>query len=498
MKKKLRLLLLFLLFLVPTIKAETLTESTNNYITQMNEMTINVKAKMNSLNSWMQDYKDEVVAVLDQNLMDSLLNEISSENYAGSIELLIDALTDANYLEAANKLDQIDLGNSIADYLELEENLLKFINDNSSSLNIIDGTEEGVDCLFNLYDAMNASYDELKTSITNNFEKLSTLLGSVFEKYLDKIKTISNQELAEIFAEYKDYLGFIDEMVTKYNQAFTKYEDVLKKVIGNEATLSNRLKDKVASDVKTLISKYEAKIKAPLNDFIEDRWSKLKADVAAVVSSDDTILNRNARLYSRMDKIEEINNDITKEVNATIANVNSSFIKNKMKSLLTKTNNELNDAIAYIEENLLIGDYDIKLIKNHDSSLTIDRARELIIVDKIFKVNDFQRQIILANEGFGILKYNFNNLANVATKSLVTVTENDEVMKKYTVVVKGDVDSNGRITVTDVLETAHAALKSRTFDEFEFIAADLDYSNRITVTDVLEIANRALAQGGSI
>ena len=233
MKKKLRLLLLFLLFLVPTIKAETLTESTNNYITQMNEMTINVKAKMNSLNSWMQDYKDEVVAVLDQNLMDSLLNEISSENYAGSIELLIDALTDANYLEAANKLDQIDLGNSIADYLELEENLVKFINDNSSSLNIIDGTEEGVDCLFNLYDAMNASYDELKTSITNNFEKLSTLLGSVFEKYLDKIKTISNQELAEIFAEYKDYLGFIDEMVTKYNQAFTKYEDVLKKVIGN-------------------------------------------------------------------------------------------------------------------------------------------------------------------------------------------------------------------------------------------------------------------------
>ena len=105
---------------------------------------------------------------------------------------------------------------------------------------------------------------------------------------------------------------------------------------------------------------------------------------------------------------------------------------------------------------------------------------------------------MLANEGFGTLEYEFLNSTNVSSKSTVKVIDNNEEMKRYKVAVKGDVDANGRITVTDVLETARAALKARTFDDIEFIAADLDESERITVTEVLEMATRALGQGGSI
>ena len=174
------------------------------------------------------------------------------------------------------------------------------------------------------------------------------------------------------------------------------------------------------------------------------------------------------------------------------------IVSEKIKKLLNKGNKEFEAAIKYVEEHLLVGDYDIKLIKNHDKNITLNRAKELIILDKLFTIESFKTQVVLANEGVGILNFKFLTETNVGTKSVVQVLNNDTEMKKYTVVVKGDVDANARITVTDVIETAYYSLNARTFNDIEFIAADLDNNEKVTVTDVLEIATKALMQGGSI
>ena len=380
----------------------------------------------------------------------------------------------------------------------LEKDLVAFLDDNSENLNIINGTEEGVDCIFELYDAVLASYDTIKPAMKSSFNELSSTFADILDNYLNQIKSLSNSELTEIFEKYEDYSTILSNLITNFSDTLNEYEVVLSKLVGNESVLLDRFKGKLREDVKNVINSCETRLSKPINSFIEDRWAKLEVDVDNVVNSDDTIVNKNDRLYDRIDAINNINDKFTDALNDIMNKADSSLVSEKIKKLLNKGNKEFEAAIKYVEEHLLVGDYDIKLIKNHDKNITLNRAKELIILDKLFTIESFKTQVVLANEGVGILNFKFLTETNVGTKSVVQVLNNDTEMKKYTVVVKGDVDANARITVTDVIETAYYSLNARTFDDVEFIAADLDNNEKVTVTDVLEIATKALMQGGSI
>ena len=498
MKSILKIFLVNLLLLVPTINAATLTENTNNYIAEINEVTLDVKTQLNNLTGWLESYNNELVGILNKELVEKFTTELNGEDYVAALEVLIDALNNANYQTAAQALENINLEETINDYQTLEKDLLDFLDENSDQMNIIDGTEEGVDSLFDLYEAINSAYDSLKNSINDLFTEISDVFGDALEEHFAEIKNYTNKELVEVFKEYEEYSVLIDDMISNFYDTMTKYENVFSKLVGNETVFMNKLKNKVRDDLTKLLDKCEAKIDAPLNSFIEDRWTKLELDVDDVINSDDTVVNKNKKLYNRIDEINNINQKFTNNIKNIMNQIDSSTIVSKIKKLLNKGNKEFEDAAKYVEEHLVIGEYDIKLIPNHDAAFSINRATEIIVLDKLFKVDDFKAQIMLANEGFGTLEYEFLNSTNVSSKSTVKVVDNNEEMKRYKVAVKGDVDANGRITVTDVLETARAALKARTFDDIEFIAADLDESERITVTDVLEMATRALGQGGSI
>ena len=92
----------------------------------------------------------------------------------------------------------------------------------------------------------------------------------------------------------------------------------------------------------------------------------------------------------------------------------------------------------------------------------------------------------------GTLVFELGNYDKVPNKAIVKVTENDETLKEYKVIVRGDVNSNGAITVTDVVMTAYYALDSIELDEDQVMAADANGNNLITVTDVYMIAMKAL------
>lgn len=498
MKKIFKMFLISFLILVPVVKAETLTESTEKYVAEINELTLETKGKLNLLTNWFKTYNSELTEVIDESLGKSLVEKIENESYTEFINELANALNSSGYEAASMSLKNIKLETSIDNYLTLEEELITFLDTNSANMNIINGTEEGVDCTFKLYDAIMASYDTIKPAIKSSFNELSAIFADILDEAIMQLEELSNSELTEIFEKYEEYSIVLSNLITNFSTTLDEYEVVLSELVGNESVLLDRFKNKLRNDIKSILNSCETKLSEPIDSFIEDRWLKLELDVDNVVNSDDTISNKNNRLYNRIDTINNVNDKFTIALNEIMDKADSSLVSEKIKKILNKVNKEFDAAIKYIEDHLVVGDYDIKLIENHDKNITLNRAQELIILDKLFTIESFKTQVLLANEGFGVLNFKISTKNNVGTKSVVQVLNNDVEMKKYTVVVKGDVDSNGRITVTDVLETASAALQAKTFDDIEFIAADLDDSERITVTDVLEIANRALVQGGSI
>ena len=184
-------------------------------------------------------------------------------------------------------------------------------------------------------------------------------------------------------------------------------------------------------------------------------------------------------------------------MNEIIGDLDIESIKAKINAILERGNTEFADAKQYLRDHLVIDEYDIELVENHDSEVSINRAKEIIILDKLFEITEFKNQIELANN-FGTLVFNLGDYSRVPNKATVTVTDNNEVQKEYTVIVKGDVNGNSSLTITDAIEAAYYSLNAKELDEYQQLAADVNNNNSVTITDVYLIARMALEQGGNI
>ena len=259
----------------------------------------------------------------------------------------------------------------------------------------------------------------------------------------------------------------------------------------SENAFITRFKNKMRDDVQKLIDNCKANYESTLDDFIKVRQAKLEEAVNKVIANNKTTKEKNQELYNKITEVKTIKDKFNTNFDSIIAGVDTPIITKELNSFKVKANNEFAAAIKYIEDHIIIDEYDIKLASESIADIKIDRVRELVILDKVFEIDDFKSKIVLANNA-GILGFDIKTTLNVGTNSKITVKEAEELKKEYLIILKGDVDGNGRITVTDVVKTAYAALGENIFNEFETIAADIDENARVTVTDVVKIAYRAL------
>ena len=59
--------------------------------------------------------------------------------------------------------------------------------------------------------------------------------------------------------------------------------------------------------------------------------------------------------------------------------------------------------------------------------------------------------------------------------------------KQYTLVLIGDINRDGEISITDLVQLKLFSVNLRTPDTVERIAADMDGNNRITITDLVKL-----------
>lgn len=85
--------------------------------------------------------------------------------------------------------------------------------------------------------------------------------------------------------------------------------------------------------------------------------------------------------------------------------------------------------------------------------------------------------------------YDKNNQNIVNADELIKTNMKAKIGDKtYTLIVAGDLDGNGRITITDLVRAKLYTVHLIDLGETEIIAADINNDNRVTITDIVNIA----------
>ena len=121
------------------------------------------------------------------------------------------------------------------------------------------------------------------------------------------------------------------------------------------------------------------------------------------------------------------------------------------------------------------------LIIRKENSLK-EEVRYITKIDKKTNINDFKSNIsTYANMEF----YNFNNekmgeLDYIFSGTRVKLSDNSE----YILIISGDINSNGDVSVVDLSRLKMGLVGLSTFDDYQTVAADVNFDGNISLTDL--------------
>lgn len=102
------------------------------------------------------------------------------------------------------------------------------------------------------------------------------------------------------------------------------------------------------------------------------------------------------------------------------------------------------------------------------------------------KISEFKANII-ANVDYKIYDEDENiimNEGNIVSTGMKIKTANKEI---YTLIVKGDINGDGKITITDVVKCNLYTVNIKVPNEIEKVAADVSEDGKITITDLVRL-----------
>ena len=159
------------------------------------------------------------------------------------------------------------------------------------------------------------------------------------------------------------------------------------------------------------------------------------------------------------------NKSLTKTVTVHVINP-----KIETDTYVINRDDEDNNYITGMEPNTTIDDF-LSNLKNERENLKVYESTETNVVE---------------------------NEENVKTKYIVKLVINNITYDQLNLVVKGDIDGDGYITVADVTLAENSILRLSKLDKIEFVAADIDVDNYVTVADVTKMQNYILRLNSSL
>ena len=483
MKKFLQILIVGLLFNINIVSASSLSNETNAMITRIGTVTAELSSGLGSFNTYLANNKTRVINALNIDKLKAMSAYLQASDYNNAFLILENAMNDT-------ELTNIGIATKINNYFTLKRDLINFIKTNQAALSI-DTCVTECECSLDLLNEIKNSFNSLRPKMSTTIEGVGEVISGVIKKEINSKKNSRNSEISTMIDNYKELGSLLTGLVTSYTNSLDAYAEVFDIVGGNEALFNTIIRNKFAEELQKLLTNMDADLKDPIDDFVESRWDKLESNVDDLIASDKTIPEKNEAINEKINQVTTINEKFVSAINEIIGDLDIESIKTKINAILERGNTEFENAKKYLKDHLITDPYDINLVENHDEKVNINRTKEILILDKLFGIAEFKRQVELSSN-MGTLVFELGNYDKVPNKAIVKVTENDETLKEYKVIVRGDVNSNGAITVTDVVMTAYYALDSIELDADQVMAADANGNNLITVTDVYMIAMKAL------
>ena len=486
MRKILILIMIGFCLNISYVKANLRTD-TNNYIERIDSEVAELKQALANFNTYLNNNYSLIASTLDNDTIETIGEYLKNKNYVSAFETFENKMNDQN-------LSSLGVKNKLEKYFRLKSDLISFVNSNKRELSFATGNEY-LDCSLDLYEQIKTSFNSIKPTLSSVAEKLGLVVTTKMKNDLKANENATTEEYDDLIDEYSILGNLIANVGTSIRSSLEEYKSVFETIAVSDELFDIIIKRKFSGDFSNILDNAHATLKTAIDEFTEKRRNKLEIEVDSILAMEEEAIRKNAELIGKIDVFESINNKISTALNEIIAATDINSLKNKLNLLLTRVNNEFTTSIEYLEDHLIVGDYDIQLVEDHDEQIEFDRIHEILILDRLFTISEFRNQVELAGN-LGTIQINNLNYQFVPNKSKVIVTDNNNmVQKEYDVVVKGDVNGNGAITVTDVVMTAYYSLESIELDNLEALAADENNNGKVTVTDVYLIAMKALEGG---
>ena len=469
MKKVLTIIFALCLF-VPFIKVEAYTTE-SEVVTSVNTSFDKGYALFQKMNQFVETYKDDLIDSYDYETVLSL----NSYDIETLINKTVEALNAKNHTAAKNAL------------LELKPTILSD------------------------YEYVKNEYKEIKTYLDNNKDNGILAIDDVLIAAKQKTGTVKT-EVKKLIDEYYDILeAKVKEEVEKDDFDPTKYEALIDKVydnfMGNDKILTEisaiqdyyndyHLED-FNSYISGIVSDYYDSINQKYNEFISYLKTLTKAKVNSKIDTYKVDLNEEdiesiavyndkvLKLIDKVDYYERYYNNKTTSVNDLIK---IEILKDKIVGKENEVKEYFSVLKEYIRTFLIDAEY-IELVNEEDSSfITIDHKEYLIIYDS----TELDSEVVLAKlkavYGDLVVEKDFNG--KIGTTSKVVNKINDNVSITYTVVVKGDVYPDGKISSQDYIRIKnHIMGDKKITDKLLKIAADANSDDKISSKDYVRIKN---------
>ena len=133
----------------------------------------------------------------------------------------------------------------------------------------------------------------------------------------------------------------------------------------------------------------------------------------------------------------------------------------------------------------------------HADSYRIDRTNQILSgIAPNTTVNEFlthvqQKSFVLVAHNSGVLKMD----ATLSTGDIVILTDGENVLDAMAVAVTGDVNGDGKITLTDYAQTKAHLLRKTSLKGASLAAADINKNGQVTLTDYAQMKAFLLGKG---
>ena len=422
---------------------------------------------IDTLTNWSNSYSEDLKDIINRDL----ISDVSFDN-------IIYSLRSVGHSEAANALESIKQSmKDDIEYLKTTADMIKYYIDNDVLTDNIDDTD--------IYYNLRNSFRTLKEPINNLIRIYYNSYYTELENKIDSFNSYSGLE-----SLYDDLLEALEG--TAFNKFKQKLDEAKEIYINHDLEIYEPLiKEEFRSyyeRFKTDYDKLYTKLENKLQQILDERLDSIINPVDRTNISE--VIEANRKIYDIMNKIEEVTNEVStklNKINTYFSDIN--IFMEYASEYEDKIISRLNEAYNYTRSKLI--DLDLLVTVKYEKDkkiIKIDYENGIIIYNsKDLNPSTFINKLSV---NYGELRESKTYNGKIGTKSRLSVYYEENLLKFFDIIVRGDINPDAKIDITDLVVLCDKMYGLVDLDFYRKTAADFDDNDIIDITDLVYLCDK--------